>query len=198
MAVPLDDGARRVVEALEAEQRERSARAERGEDVLPLRCLPREGAELLHLLAATGGRRRALEVGTSAGYSGVWIAAALPADGELVTIERKPRKIELARRTFARAGLDGRVRIEQGEALQVLSDLQGPFDLAFLDADKDAYPAYLRHCARLLRAGGLLVADNVLSHRRDLAPYVRDVRAHEEFVTVTVPVGNGLEVSLKR
>ncbi|HEY8449074.1 MAG TPA: O-methyltransferase [Bacillota bacterium] len=183
---------------LEREQEERRRRLEAGQSVQPLLCLNREAALLMHILLKASGARRVLEIGTSAGYSGLWILSALPADGQLVTIEREPEKIALASRTFSRAGFAERVQIIRGEALAVLPRLTGPFDAAFLDAAKGEYIAYFEAAARLLRPGGLVIADNLTSHRAELEPFIQHVHNRPDFLSVTVPIGNGLEVSLKR
>lgn len=126
---------------------------------------PAQG-KLLHLLARLAGARRILELGTLAGFSGIWLARALPADGQLVTIEVDPMHAAVARRSFVRAGVAARVEIRIGPGLEVLPQLErdgaGPFDMVFIDADKVNYPAYLDWAVRLSRAGTLIVADNVV------------------------------------
>lgn len=190
---------REVLAGLEERQRQAQERRREGEAVTPLWCLPREAALLLFLLARATGARRVVEVGTSAGYSGTWLAAALPPDGRLYTVERDPDKVSAAREAFRRAGVAERVEILEGHALQVLPGLarRGPFDLVFLDAAKDEYAAYFDLLAPALRPGGLVVADNVVSHRAELAGYVEHVRRRPGFVSVTVPLGNGLEITCR-
>lgn len=122
---------------------------------------PAQG-KLLHLLARTAGARRILEVGTLGGYSTIWLARALPADGELVTCEISPEYAEVARANLARAGLAERVDVRVGPALDTLPTLQGPFDLAFIDADKPSNAEYFRQALRLSRPGSLIVVDNVV------------------------------------
>lgn len=195
----LPEPVRAVLAELEERQRELARRQEAGERVTPLWCLPRDAATLLFLLARAVGARRVVEVGTSAGYSGVWLAAALPPDGRLYTVEADPAKVAAARESFRRAGLAERVEVLAGRALEVLPELarRGPFDLVFLDAAKEEYVAYFDLLAPALRPGGLVVADNVLSHRLALAGYVERVRRQEGFVSVTVPIGNGLEITCR-
>lgn len=118
--------------------------------------------KVLHLLAAATGARRILEVGTLGGYSTTWLARALPADGEVVTLELDERHAQVARSNLDAAGLGDRVRVLVGAALDVLPTLTGPFDLAFLDADKAGNADYVRLCLPLLRVGALLVVDNVV------------------------------------
>ncbi len=141
--------------------------------------------KLLHLLARVVGARRILELGTLAGYSTIWLARALPPNGELITLERDPSAAEVARASIDRAGLGERVTITVGPALDSLPGLDGPFDLVFLDADKRSNAAYLDHALRLARPGTLIVADNVVRNgavadATSDDPSVRGVRAFAE------------------
>ncbi|HEY3501270.1 MAG TPA: O-methyltransferase [Actinocatenispora sp.] len=146
---------------------------------------PNQG-RMLELLARMSGARRILELGTLGGYSTIWLGRALPADGRLITLEYSPKHAEVARANIARAGLADRVEVRVGAALDTLPELvadgAGPFDLVFIDADKDNYPAYLDWTLKLSRPGTVIVGDNVV---RDGAvvdpdhadPRVRGVRA---------------------
>jgi predicted O-methyltransferase YrrM len=122
--------------------------------------------KLLYLLARTCGARRILEIGTLAGYSGLWLARALPEGGKLVTLEIDPAHAEVARGNFARAGVAGKVDLRVGPALESLPRIHAeggaPFDLAFIDADKASTPQYLDWAVRLARPGALIVIDNVV------------------------------------
>ena len=122
---------------------------------------PLQGA-LLHVLARAVKARRVLEIGTLGGLSAIHLARALPADGRLVTIERDPRFASVARASIERAGLSDRVEVLDGDAREVLTSLDGPFDLVFIDADKRSNPDYLDQALRLSRPGTLIVADNVV------------------------------------
>ncbi|MEW6270177.1 MAG: O-methyltransferase [Thermodesulfobacteriota bacterium] len=126
---------------------------------------PAQG-KLLHLLARIQRARSILEVGTLGGYSTIWLARALPADGRLVTLEADPRHAAVARDNVARAGLADRVEVRVGAALDSLARIEadglGPFDMVFLDADKRSNPEYLTMALRLTRPGSLIVADNVV------------------------------------
>lgn len=126
---------------------------------------------LLGILARAVGARKILEVGTLGGYSGTWLALALAPGGKLITLEVNPRHAEVARHNFERADVADRVTIRVGPALETLPDLrsEAPFDLIFIDADKDNYPAYLDWAIALARPGALIVADNVLQGGRVLA-----------------------------
>jgi predicted O-methyltransferase YrrM len=118
--------------------------------------------KLLHLLARLCGARRILEVGTLGGYSALWLARALPADGTLVTLEANPHHADVARANLAAAGLASKVSVLVGPALETLATVEGPFDLTFVDADKPSYPAYLDRAIRLSRPGAAIVLDNVV------------------------------------
>jgi caffeoyl-CoA O-methyltransferase len=120
-------------------------------------------ARHLEVLASVAGARRAVEIGTLGGYSGVSLLRGMGIGGVLDTIEIDPRHAEVARESFRRAGYSTQARIHLGAATSVLPKLaaQGPFDLVFIDADKESYPDYLNWAADNLRAGGLVLADNV-------------------------------------
>jgi predicted O-methyltransferase YrrM len=152
----------------------------------PIDVTPAEG-KLLHLLARTVGARRILEIGTLGGYSTIWLARALLADGRLVTCEINPRHAEVARANLARAGLDGLVDVRVGPALDTLPTLDGPFDLAFIDADKQSNTEYFRHALRLSRPGTMIIVDNVVRGGRvaDAGsddPTIRGTRAVTEAI----------------
>jgi len=117
---------------------------------------------LLNLLARVQGARAILEIGTLGGYSTIWLARALPADGRLVSLEAEPHYAEVARANVARAGLGGLVEIRVGPALETLPEVEGPFDLVFIDADKRTTPAYFEAALERSRPGGLIVGDNVV------------------------------------
>jgi predicted O-methyltransferase YrrM len=122
--------------------------------------------KFLQLLAQIQGARTILEIGTLGGYSTIWMARALPADGRLVSLEHNPRYAEVATRNIARAGLDKLVEVRVGAALESLPQLAdenpAPFDLVFIDADKAGNPHYVEWALRLTRSGSLIVVDNVV------------------------------------
>jgi predicted O-methyltransferase YrrM len=149
----------------------------------PISISPDEG-RLLQVLVHAVGARRVLEVGTLGGYSAIWMARALPPGGSLLTLEIEPSHAEFARRHLARAGLADRVEVRVGRALDLLPALDGErFDAVFLDADKEPLPTYFDWALRLLRPGGLLIADNALWGGRVLDERVDDeaTRAVREF-----------------
>ena len=122
--------------------------------------------KLIHLLARMVGARKALEIGTLGGYSTIWLARALPDDGRLITLEVSARHADVARRNVARAGLESKVEIRTGAALNILPKIEaeglGPFDFVFIDADKSNNAAYLEWALRLSRPGTAIVVDNVV------------------------------------
>jgi predicted O-methyltransferase YrrM len=134
-----------------------------------------EIGRLLGILVQATGARRVLEIGTLGGYSAIHLARALPADGQLISLEIDDRHAQVARENLAYAGLADRAEVRVGAALDLLPTLtaDAPFDLAFIDANKDAYPAYLDWCIRLVRPGGMIIVDNVLS-RRGVMPSVAE------------------------
>ena len=129
------------------------------------RDLPLVDAEvgaLLRVLATAVGATRILEIGTAIGYSGIWLAGALPANGMLVTMEKDQKRAAQARENFVRAGLADRVTVMIGDAPRLLAKVAGPFDLIFQDGDKSLYLPLLDRLVGLIRTRGLLVTDNVL------------------------------------
>jgi len=182
------------------------------------RDLPLVDAEvgaLLRVLAMGIGARRVLEIGTAIGYSGLWLAGALPEDGQLFTFEMDPSRAEIARTNFDRAGLGDRVHVIVGDAALLVAKVSGPFDLIFQDGDKKLYSPLLDRLVALLRPGGLLITDNVLwdgevvpGFRREavrdgvstraIAEYNERLAAHPQLVTSVVPLRDGVAISAKR
>ncbi|MEU5885427.1 O-methyltransferase [Streptomyces sp. NPDC047461] len=158
---------------------------------LPQIAVAAPQAKLLQLFAQIQGARNILEIGTLGGYSTIWLARALPADGRLVSLEYSPRHAEVATRNIARAGLDKIVEIRVGPALESLPRLAdeapAPFDLVFIDADKDNNPHYLEWALRLTRPGSLIIVDNVVRGGRvadssSTGPDVTGTRAAIELI----------------
>jgi predicted O-methyltransferase YrrM len=147
----------------------------------PINVAPNQG-KFLQLLAKLQGARRILEIGTLGGYSTIWLARALPADGRLITLEFEPKHAEVARKNFARAGLADRVELRPGPAADSLRRLVAencaPFDFIFIDADKEGYPDYLAWSLKLSRRGTCIIADNVVRHGAVIDPGSDDPRVH--------------------
>ena len=192
----------------------RLAREESQRQGLPEINVSASEGKLLHVLALLSGAKRILEIGTRGGYSAIWLARALPQDGKLISLEINPHHAEVARRNVAAAGLADKVEIRTGPAADTLKQLQAsnalPFDLVFIDADKDGYPRYLEWSLPLTRVGGLILADNALSHsaldpkaETGIVRYNTTVAVHPALVSIIVPVLrksgiDGLLVSIKR
>jgi predicted O-methyltransferase YrrM len=145
----------------------------------PIAITPNQG-KLLALLVRVHGARSILELGTLGAYSTIWLARALPADGRLVTLEANPRYAEVAETNIANAGLGEIVQLRVGPALQTLPELlaegAGPFDVIFIDADKQNNPGYLEWSLKLSRPGSLIIADNVVRGGAILDPDGSDPR----------------------
>ena len=155
--------------------------------------ITRDTGEFLAVLVRATGARRVLEIGTSNGYSTLWLAdAARAIGGKVTTIEQSEYKIGLAAKNFARSGLTAFIELTHDDAGQVLRrSADGAFDFVFLDSERSEYVGWWPDLRRVLRAGGLLVVDNATSHAAEMAPFVAIVRAEPGFTTSLVPVGNG-------
>jgi predicted O-methyltransferase YrrM len=168
-----------------------------------------EAGRLLALLVRLAGATRVLELGTLFGYSGIWMARELPPGGRLDTVERETLHADAAEHWFERAGLADRVTVHRGNALDVIATLPGPYDVAFIDADKAGYPDYARLSLERLRPGGLVIADNAIRRGRitqagidadmDGVREMHDLLGGDDsLVATTVPVGDGLALAVKR
>ena len=163
------------------------------------RSLHPDAAQFLALLARAANARAILEIGTSVGFSTVHLAlAARETGGHVTTLELLPAKYEAAQANLARGGLTGVVTQHLGDALALLPMLPGPWDLVFLDPEKELYEDAWGLFKDTVRPGGLVVADNLLSHAEDLAGYQEAVRADGRYDTLLVPLGLGLELSYRR
>jgi len=182
------------------------------------RGLPLVDAEvgaLLRVLATAIGARRMLEIGTAIGYSGIWMAGALPPDGSLLTLEMDQGRAREARDNFARAGLADRVNVIVGDAKLMVAKVSGPFDLIFQDGDKQLYTPMLDRLVSLLRPGGLLVTDNVLwdgevvpgylpkpvrnaADTRAIKEYNERITTHPALITSIIPLRDGVSISVKK
>jgi len=182
------------------------------------RDLPLVDAEvgaLLRVLAMAVRATRILEIGTAIGYSGIWMAGALPEGGMLLTMEVDEQRVREARGNFKRAGVAERVNVMTGNARLLLAKVSGPFELIFQDGDKLMYGPMLNRLIELLRPGGLLVTDNVLwdgdvvpgfgAHKHTnpadaeaIAAYNEQIHNHPSLVTSIVPLRDGVAISVKR
>ncbi len=176
---------------------------------LPQISLEPNEAKLLQLLVRLSGARRVIEVGALAGYSGICIARALPAGGQLITIEVSRLHADVARAHFDYAGLADKATVRQGAAMDVLPKLAAaaPYDLMFIDADKGNYHNYLEWAADNLRVGGAVVADNAFWQGQIFNPQTEDDQAmvafnrrlaeHPQFDSTIIEVGDGIAVGVK-
>ena len=183
------------------------------EQDLPL--IDAEVGALLCVLVSAIGARRILEIGTAIGYSGIWMARALPPDGRLLTMELDSERAQVARDNFERAGVAGRVDVMIGDAGRLVAKVAGPFDLVFQDGSKQLYGPTLERLIELLRPGGLLVTDNVLwdgevvpgfvpiakrdpGDTRAIAEYNERLATHPRLTTTILPLRDGVAISVKR
>ena len=159
--------------------------------------LERPTAELIYVLLRASKRKQVLEIGTSNGYSTIWVAAALKdrTDANFISIEISPDKLALARQNLSRAGFDRRVELKEGQATEVVAGLTGPFDCVFFDADRISAPAQLRLLMPKLTDDVLLLADNALSHPDEISAYIALVEQLPGFICTLTPVGKGLHIA---
>lgn len=155
-------------------------------------------AGLVAILARSSAALRVLEIGTSNGYSTIWLAWAIaPVGGRVTSIERNPAKHAMARDNLTSAGFQDRVDLLLGEATALVRELTGPFDLVFFDADRVSAPEQLRVLLPKLTPRALLLADNALSHPREISGYLDALSELQEFEHVVIPVGKGLSIACR-
>jgi caffeoyl-CoA O-methyltransferase len=188
----------------------RSALAEAEKHEMPKISVDAADGRLLQWLMLSVGAHKVVEIGALAGYSGIWMARALPDDGKLYTVEVSSKHAQVARASFERAGLDGKVELVQGEARVMLDKLRdkGPFDFVFIDADKESYGAYLNWAVDNLRSGGIVAAHNAYRHGGVVDPQNDGDRAMRDFLeqlatddrldSMVIPLGDGMAVGLRK
>jgi predicted O-methyltransferase YrrM len=160
--------------------------------------IPREEGHLLYQIAVTANARVIVEIGTSYGFSGLfWGAALARSGGKLHTIDVNQKKFDSSRATFASAGLGNVIINHLGNAREILTKLQDPIDVAFVDADKPATRAYFDLLWPKVRVGGMILTDNALTHRAELADFVKYVRARNDAHSIEIGIGNGIEWTVK-
>ena len=169
---------------------------------------------LLKVLLKLKQPKSILEVGTAVGYSSILMSENMPVDCKIVTIENYDKRIPIARNNIKRAGKEDCIQLIEGDAMEILKELEGPFDFIFMDAAKGQYINYLPEVLRLMPHGGLLISDNILQEgelvesryvvtRRDrtihtrIREYVYELTHNDELVTSIVPIGDGITLSVK-
>lgn len=159
--------------------------------------ITRDTGELLALFLKVSAAKHVLEVGTSYGYSTLWLASALPEDGLVTTLEILPHKIKQADANFRRAKLSHKIKIIQSDASSYLRESDLKFDLVFLDADRKQYMDMAADIVASVRPGGMLICDNAVSHRSEMQDFIDYVVETGEFTTALIPVGKGEFVACK-
>lgn len=160
--------------------------------------VPIEDGRLLRVLAESLGARQAVEIGTSNGYSGLWLCLALKSTGgKLTTFEIDARRAAMARENFKKAGVDDIVTLVEGDAHEKVAEIAGPVDIVFLDADKEGYADYLTKLLPKVRPGGLVVAHNITPRMAD-ATFVNAITTSPDLETVFYTQGGGVSVTLKK
>jgi predicted O-methyltransferase YrrM len=156
-------------------------------------------AHLLSIMVRSSRRTRLLEIGTSNGYSTIWLAwAARSIGGQVISIDRDEHKLALADANLRQAGLRDVVELICGDATQVVADLPGPFDFVFFDSDRLSALSQLALLLPKLTADVLLLADNALSHSQEIAAYLSAVQALPQFDHLVIPIGKGLSMAYRQ
>ena len=173
-----------------------------------LNCISKNIGMFYNIMLKSIHAKNILEIGMSVGYSGLWFADAIMSnnqDGQIITIDREQFKIDSATRNFEEAGVSSLIKIREGEARKILHEMkeefgENYFDFIFIDADKESYIEYFDLCLPLVRKGGIIAADNILLPERFnemMADYLSHVRSNPNVQSVTVPIDNGEEVTIK-
>jgi len=174
-----------------------------------LNCISKNIGMFYNILLKSIDAKNILEIGTSVGYSGLWFADAVGSKydigGKIITIDREKFKIDNAVKNFEEAGVRSLIKIRDGEARKILHDIkeefnENYFDFIFIDADKESYIEYFDLCLPLVRKGGIIGADNILLPERFnemMADYLSHVRSNPNVQSVTVPIDNGEEITIK-
>ena len=174
-----------------------------------LNCISKNIGMFYNILLKSINAKNILEIGMSVGYSGLWFADAVMSNkqlnGQIITIDREKFKIDSATRNFEDAGVGSLIKIREGEARKILHEIKAEFnenyfDFIFIDADKESYIEYFDLCLPLVRKGGIIGADNILFPERFnemMADYLSHVRSKSNVQSVTIPIDNGEEVTIK-
>ena len=162
--------------------------------------VPRTDGEFLHNFIIERGYRRGLEIGTSNGYSGIWMGMALRrSGGKLITLEIDKRRASLARENFSHVKMNNVIELREGDALKIIPQVEGPFDFVFIDAWKEDYLRYFEMVYPKVRAGGVILAHNVTSHGSDMKDFLDTIENHPNLETrIDRRSSAGLSISIKK
>lgn len=160
--------------------------------------ISRETANFLNLLVTISKAKNVVEVGTSNGYSSIWIAEALKkTGGHLTTIDKYPQRLVLAKENFKQFNVDNIITIKQGNACDILKTIDFKIDFAFIDAKKPEYEQYFDLIDKNLKKGGIIVADNIISHDLEVAPFVNKITSDKDYQVEIVDLSSGLLIAYK-
>ena len=174
-----------------------------------MNCISKNIGMFYNIMLKSINAKKILEIGMSVGYSGLWFADAVmsntQSDGQIITIDRERFKIDNAKKNFEEAGVSSLIKIRDGDARKVLHDIKEEFgknyfDFIFIDADKESYIEYFDLCLPLVRKGGIIGADNILLPERFnemMVDYLSHVRSNPNVQSVTIPIDNGEEITIK-
>lgn len=173
-----------------------------------------EVGQLLNILVNLTKPKKILEVGTAIGYSTIWMARGLPEDSKITTIELLPQRLQIALENFQKAGVTDRIKVINGDVKEIIYKLNDSYDFIFLDAAKGQYPEFLNLTSKLLKPGGLLVADNVLLNgwvidlnypeRRKktmvyrMRDFLENLKDNQDFISSIIPLGDGVALIWKK
>lgn len=211
----VDDRMVTYIHSLESSEREiiETIEQEALETFVPI--IRKETQSFLKVLLMMNRPLRILEVGTAVGFSAILMSEYMPEGGHITTIENYEKRIPIARENFKRAGCEDKITLIQGDALEVMKELEGPYDFIFMDAAKGQYIHYMPEALRLLTKGGVLMSDNVLQdgdiiesrfavERRNrtihsrMREYLYELKHHEQLQTSIIPLGDGVALSIKK
>ena len=210
-----DDRIRTFINSLDSENPDYLNELEQYAKKTDVPIIRREMQSLLRVLLAMNSPRKILEVGTAIGFSALFMSEYAPDDCHITTIEKYEKRIPLAKENFKKAGREDRITLLEGDATQILKELEGPYDMIFMDAAKGQYIHFLPEVLRLLPQGGVLISDNVLQdgdiiesrfavtrrnrtiHAR-MREYLYEIKHNAELETVILTLGDGTAVSVKR
>ena len=205
MINPKIDDILKKLEKQEIFERENPEKVVHSEKML---AITRDLGLFYNIFLRSANVKKILEIGTSTGYSTIWFADAIREknEGEIITIEKDQEKINRAENNFEEAGLRNLIEIKKGDALDIIKELNQEeknfkkFDFVFIDADKERYIQYFDNVIPLLKRGGLIGADNIIWPERFsgyIKPYLDHVKNHPKFLSTTIPIDNGEEISIK-